>query len=59
MTWWMEHLILNVFVFLLSWGYAEGKVKDGIILYLLFVMAFYGFMGIFCLIIFNGGHIGI
>ena len=59
MTWWQEHLILNVAVMLYCIGYTEGEVREGLWLYLLFFLVYYGFMGLFCILIINGGHIGI
>ena len=59
MPWWIEHLILNVFVFLLAWSYAEGDTKKGLLLYLVIAVAFYGFMGLFLLAIIWGGHIAL
>lgn len=59
MPWWIEHLILNIFVFLLAWSYTEGDTKKAIIMYLVIAVAFYGFMGLFLLAIMRGGHIPI
>ena len=57
MTWWMEHLILNIAVFLLLWSYVEGDSKRALALYLVVAMSFYTFLGAFVYLITKGGHI--
>lgn len=59
MTWWQEHLILNIIVFMMSWSFTDGDTKEALRMYLLVVAVFYGFMGMFYLIISKGGHIPI
>lgn len=59
MTWWMEHILLNVLVFLLVWCACEGDMKQTLKAYLVFILAFYACFLMLYIIVVNGGHLTI